>query len=97
MAKLDSSFKNMVLVLGAVALVAAFLLSFVHMLTIDPIEKARLAKQQQAIRDVLPAYDSCNDPELINGLPVYKAYKQNNFVGAAVIPSTVPPSFFNFK
>lgn len=84
MEKLESSFKNMVIALGIIALVSAFLLSFVHSLTKAPIEIARDAKQQSAIKEVLPAFDRLDNPIEVNGLNVFRAYKNNKFVGAAV-------------
>ena len=84
MAKLESSFKNMIISLGTIALVSAFLLSFVYSLTATPIENARNAKQQSAIKEVLPEFDRFNAPVVINGLNVFRAYKNNKFVGAAV-------------
>lgn len=88
MARLESNLKNMVLVLPAVALIAAFALASVNMLTAVPIEKAKQKKQQEAIVAVLPDFDECKEPELVNGLNVFKAYKNKQFVGAAVAASS---------
>lgn len=84
MAKLKSNLKNMVIVLTGIALVSSFLLSTVYLLTSNPIESSKLFKQQKAIKKVLPKYDVCRQSEQVNGLNVYKAYKDNLFVGAAV-------------
>lgn len=62
MAKMQSSFFNMLLVLTAVTLAAAVSLGFVYELTRGPIEKARLARQMRAINAVLGEYS--NDPWL---------------------------------
>lgn len=83
MAKLESNFKNMVLVLTSVALIAGFLLASVYSITEVPIQESKLAKQQNAIKEVLPEFDNF-ETETVNGLNVYKAYKSNSFVGAAV-------------
>jgi len=84
MAKLESNFKNMVISLSTIALVSSFLLSFVYGLTAGPIERARYAKQQSAIREVLPEFDRLAQPIEVNQLNVIRAYKNNVFVGAAV-------------
>lgn len=74
----------MIISLGTIALVSAFLLSFVYSLTETPIENARNVKQQSAIKEVLPEFDRFDSPVVINGLNVFRAYKNNKFVGAAV-------------
>ncbi len=90
MAKLESSFKNMLLVLTGIALFAAVTLAAVYNLTQEPIEQAKTAKQENAIKEVLPPFEKLDEPEIVN-LPdkgdfiIYKAYDSNNkFVGAAV-------------
>ncbi len=54
MAKKESNFVNMVTTLAIVTAVAAFTLSMVYNLTAGPIEEGRIARQQEAIRYVLP-------------------------------------------
>jgi electron transport complex protein RnfG len=93
MAQLESSFKNMVLVLSGIALFAAGTLASVYTLTKAPIEAAKMAKQQNAIKEVLPAFDRIADPiNLANGnenMVIHKAYNaQNEFVGAAIETSS---------
>lgn len=94
MAQLESSFKNMVLVLAAISLFAAVTLSSVYTFTKDPIAKSKLAKQQNAIKEVLPkSFDHLAEPDTIKdgteNLVVHKAYdKANNFIGAAVESSS---------
>jgi Na+-translocating ferredoxin:NAD+ oxidoreductase subunit G len=93
MAQLESSFKNMVLVLSGIALFAAGTLASVYTLTKAPIEAAKMAKQQNAIKEVLPAFDRIADPiNLANGnenMIIHKAYNaQNEFVGAAIETSS---------
>jgi electron transport complex protein RnfG len=86
MKKLESNFKNMVLVLSAITLFAAAALSSVYTFTKEPIALSKLAKQQNAIREVLPPYDHLEaKPFTENEGTVYKAYDKNNvFLGSAV-------------
>lgn len=59
--KLESNFKNMVLVLFGVTLIASTGVAYVNSLTAEPIAKAKQAKQANAIREVIPGgFD--NDP-----------------------------------
>ncbi len=90
MAKLQSSFKNMLLSLTLIALVAAAALAGVYMLTAEPIANASAKKQQEAIKEVLPKIDSMRvaDAEKVNGLTLYKAYVGEEWVGTAVEAST---------
>ena len=90
MAKLQSSFKNMLLSLTLIALVAAAALAGVYTLTKDPITNASAKKQQEAIKKVLPKIDSMRvaDAEKVNGLTLYKAYVGEDWVGTAVEAST---------
>lgn len=89
MAKLESSFKNMVLVLLSITLVASFSLGAVYNLTKEPIAKAQLAKKEAAIKQVVPEFDQL-DPisvSLDDGgdpLVVNKAMKAGELVGYAV-------------
>ncbi len=90
MAKLQSSFKNMVLSLTCIALVAAGALAGVYMMTMAPIETAMKAKQEAAIMQVLPQVEGLQvaDAEEINGITLYKAYVGEEWVGTAVEAST---------
>jgi len=58
MAKLESSFKNMVIALFGVTLIASASLGLVNDATIEPIAKAELEKQTNAIAAVLPQFES---------------------------------------
>jgi len=89
MAKLKSSFTNMVLVLTGISFFVAVILASTYAATKAPIEATRIAKQQQALKEVLPPFDYLDEPVLIElkgvTLSVYKAFDNtNNFVGAAV-------------
>ena len=90
MAKLKSSFINMLLSLTVITSVAAAALAGVYTLTADPIAQASAKKQQAAIKDVLPKIDSMRvaDAEVVNGLTLYKAYVGEDWVGTAVEAST---------
>ncbi|MGL5636257.1 MAG: RnfABCDGE type electron transport complex subunit G [Bacteroidales bacterium] len=91
MAKLESSFKNMVLVLTAITCIAAAALAGVYELTKEPINQSNLTKQINAIKAVCPPFD--NDPmadKIESKLPdgsiitIYPAKEGGKFVGAAV-------------
>lgn len=87
---MQSNFKNMVLSLGLIAVFAAVTLASVYALTKDPIAASKVARKQNAIRDVLPAFERLDDAEKValetgDSLNVYRAYvKDEKFVGAAV-------------
>ena len=52
--KLESNFKNMVLVLFTITLISSAAVAYVNSLTAEPIEEAKQAKQVKAIREVIP-------------------------------------------
>lgn len=60
MKKLSSSFKNMLISLTLISMVAGFSLAYMNDLTMGPISEARKAKKINAIKAVLPKVD--NDP-----------------------------------
>lgn len=94
MAKLQSTFMNMTLVLTGISLFAAVALGSVYSATQEPIEAAKTAKQQQAIKDVLPAFERMDEAEIIDvaeigSFNVYKTYDADDqFIGAAVESSS---------
>lgn len=87
---LQSTMRNMVVVLVGAGVVAALGLGFVNQLTKKPIEQAKAEKELAALREVLPEFD--NDPiaemrvEAVEGgeLRVYPASKGGEAVGTAV-------------
>ena len=81
--KLESNFRNMVVVLTLISLIAAGILGAVYTVTAEPIQQAKTAKQQQAIQQVLTANNRLEN-DTVNNLPVYRAYQDDTFVGAAV-------------
>jgi electron transport complex protein RnfG len=88
--KLESSFKNMLIVLTTISLVSALALGSVYKLTKEPIELAKKEKQENAIKEVLPEYTRLGEADTIYleglALPfvVYLAYNEEDLVGAAV-------------
>lgn len=90
MKKLESSLKNMVIVLTCVTMVAGTLLGVVNKLTADPIAQANAKALSDAIEIVVPGFDNnpAEAPESIdlNGAAykIYKATKGGEFIGAAV-------------
>jgi len=90
MAKLESTFKNMLLSLTIITVVATAALAYVNELTKEPIAKANAKALSDAISLVVPRFD--NDPThdttsiKMNGVSyiIYKAYNKKQFVGAAV-------------
>ncbi len=86
MAKLESTFKNMVLSLMLISMAMACALGFVYTVTKGPIEEANRKKEIQAIRDVLPPFD--NDPTTaktsVDGLDYYTATREGQPIGYAV-------------
>lgn len=90
MKKLQSSFKNMVLVLTGVTVIATALLAYVNELTKEPIAQANAKALSDAIGVVVPGFDNnpAETPETVdvNGMQytIYKATKGGEFIGAAV-------------
>lgn len=90
MAKLESNFRNMFLVLFGITALAAAALGAVYEVTKGPIEQATLLKQKKAIEAVAPAFE--NDPIAdqlsleINGgtITIFPAKKDGQVVGAAI-------------
>lgn len=90
--KLESNFKNMVLVLFGVTLISSAAVAYVNSLTAGPINVAKEAKQVDAIRNVIPG-EFDNDPtaaawkeETPDGgeLEFFPATKNGKPVGTAV-------------
>ena len=95
MKKLESSLKNMLLVLTGVAVVSVALLAYVNQLTKGPIARAEAQALSDAVRAVVPGFD--NDPiaekkvQEVDGVgyAVYPATKGGTYVGAAVEASAM--------
>lgn len=86
MKKIESTFINMLVSLLTVCLVSAGLLAGVYELTKADIALAEKNKQENALKGVLPEFDTIKT-DSINGAPVFKAFKNGVYVGAATITS----------
>jgi len=89
MAKLESSFRNMVVVLLVITLVASLSLAAVYNVTKQPIEAARQAKKEKAIKLVLPPFEHLVEEEMQpptgkDPVVVYTALLADTLVGYAV-------------
>lgn len=84
MEKLESSFKNMVLSLVTICLVAGGVLAGVYSLTKATISAQKEQNLQAAILQVLPEGCTISDAEIIEGMTVYKGYINGQWVGTAV-------------
>lgn len=87
--KPESNFGNMILTLLMVAAVAGLALGGVYVVTKEPIAKAKEAKLNRALRQVLPDFDSTQIQQLepeegSEPLTFYSAYKEGEVVGTAV-------------
>lgn len=84
---MKSTLFNMVAVLFTITLVASAGVGAVNMITVEPIAAAKAAATQQALSEVLPAFDETAIEELeIDGLPirVYTAAKDGSVAGYAI-------------
>lgn len=92
MSKKESSFLNMTVSLLLITLISGFALGFVNDLTIEPKAKAKLEKKINAIKQVLPEFNSNPVEDLkkvkletvTDSIEVYPAFNNGTFVGAAV-------------
>ena len=90
MAKMPSTFLNMVVTLFVVTLISSAALGTVYELTKGPLAQAAVLKKQQAIAQVVPAFDNqpvndqyqvCEDDDC---LTLYPARMGENLVGTAI-------------
>lgn len=89
MAKKESSLKNMIISLVVISFVASLALGGIYNLTKEPIELAVKAKQVNAIKEVLPAFDSLYSYKIIpeggkDSMALHHGYKGDTLVGTAV-------------
>ncbi|MFH0893110.1 MAG: RnfABCDGE type electron transport complex subunit G [Bacteroidota bacterium] len=86
MPKLKSSLRNMILSLMLISVVMAAALSYVYIVTKEPIEKALQQKEADAIRNVLPTFDNdpVKDKQMHDGLEFFPATLKGDTVGCAV-------------
>ena len=92
MAKLESNFRNMVLVLTCTVLISGGLLSWLYQLTQEDRDRINEERRQTAIMFVLPQVENLRlaDPEIVTlpnfgNFTVVRAYDEaGNYVGVAV-------------
>jgi electron transport complex protein RnfG len=91
MAKTESTFRNMVLSLTLISLVASACLGFVYEFTKEPIELSNLNKKLEAIKQVVPEFNNNPNDERYklptgegDSLDIYPAKKDDIVVGYAV-------------
>lgn len=91
MAKTESTFKNMVLSLTIISLVASACLGFVYQMTKEPIERSVMNKKLAAIKQVVPEFNNNPNEEMFrlptgegDSLDIYPAKKDSIIVGYAV-------------
>ena len=84
MKKLESSFMNMVIVLTVITVVAAACLGAMNNATAEPIAASKKAKQEAAIKAVLPDFASVEEDN-VNNQKIFRAYNANGeIVGIAI-------------
>jgi len=91
MARTESTFKNMVLSLTLISLVASACLGFVYQLTKEPIELSAMNKKLDAIKQVVPGFTNNPNAEMYrlstgegDSLDIYPAKNGDEIVGYAV-------------
>jgi electron transport complex protein RnfG len=95
MAKTESTLVNMVLALLIITAIAGGSLGMVYKVTKEPIEKAKLKKQQKAIREVVPGFTNNPTDELYeitskegHVLKVFPCKKNESLIGVAISSKT---------
>ncbi len=84
MKKLESSFMNMVIVLTVITIIAAACLGAMNNATAEPIAASKKAKQEAAIKAVLPEFASVEEDN-VNDQKIFRAYDANGeIVGIAI-------------
>lgn len=85
MKRLESSFANMVIVLTVITVVAAACLGAMNNLTAEPIAASKKAKQEEAIKAVLPEFTTVDEETIVNEQKIFRAYNANDeLVGIAI-------------
>lgn len=88
MKKLESTFLNMFLVLTLISVIAGAGLAAVYNVTKEPIEQANLAKQQAAIKAVLPEGAEVGEEVMVGENKVFPATLNGTFGGMAIEVNT---------
>lgn len=85
---MKSTLLNMVMVLTLVTFVASTAVGYVYQLTKDPIAAAISAKTTSAIANVLPSFDTLDEPRTVevdgSNVKIYEAKSSGQIVGYAV-------------
>lgn len=89
MAKKESSFKNMVITLCVITVVAGFALGGVYNVTKEPIALAKKAKAEAAVKAVIPEFDTLTTYKVMavdgsDSLTFNVGYKAGVLVGTAI-------------
>ena len=85
MKKLESSFANMVIVLTIITVVAATCLGAMNNVTAEPIAASKKAKQEAAIKAVLPEFTTLDAETVVNEQKIFRAYDASgSLVGIAI-------------
>lgn len=100
MAKLESSFKNMVIALFGVTLIASTSLGLVNDATKATIEKVELDKKTKAIAAVLPAFDQLGEAYKVmpeNGKDSIEIYPALNAEGKIIANAVKSYTYSGFS
>lgn len=84
---MESSLKNMVVVLFTITLISSAAVGGVYMITKEPIEQAKVAAVNDALNQVLPEYEATTSQTIeVNSLPIvaHTAMVADKAVGYAV-------------
>ena len=84
---MESSLKNMVVVLFTITLISSAAVGGVYMITKEPIEQAKVAAVKDALNQVLPEYEATTSQTIeVNSLPIvaHTATVADKAVGYAV-------------
>lgn len=87
---MQSSLRNMVIVLGSITLIASAAVGGIYLLTKEPIETAQAKKVNDAIAQVMPKFDNTPSEEAIEKevdgktVKIYPARNGNETVGYAI-------------
>jgi len=89
MAKKESSFKNMVVTLFVITMIAGFALGGVYNATTEPIALAKKAKTEAALKAVIPDFDTIYTFKVLpadgaDSLILNKGFKDGQLVGIAI-------------
>ncbi len=102
MAKLESTFRNMLVALFGVTLIASASLGLVYNVTKSPIERAELEKQNNAIAAVLPQFEELGTaykkfpPEGRDSVDIFPALDQNGEIVAHAVKSYTYSGFSGY-